>query len=94
MNYARQLEMAIAAKDVVIQPYVALTIGSTATNSVVDTAVVVNQSTATSTAITAVTALSDVVWATKDGVKVNKKQNAKILIRKKGKNERTTISNG
>ena len=85
MNYARQLEMAIAAKDVVIQPYVAPTIGSTATNSVVDTAVVVNQSTDTSTAITAVTALSNVVMATKSGVKVTKKENAKVLIRKKGK---------
>ena len=85
MNYARQLEMAIAAKDVVIQPYVAPTIGSTATNSVVDTAVVVNQTTDIPTAITAVTALSDVVMATKSGVKVTKKENAKILIRKKGK---------
>ena len=85
MNYARQLEMAIAAKDVVIQPYVAPTIGSTATNSVVDTAVVVNQPTDTPTAITAVTALSNVVMATKSGVKVTKKENAKVLIRKKGK---------
>ena len=85
MNYARQLEMAIAAKDVVIEPYVAPTIGSTATNSVVDTAVVVNQPTDTPTAITAVTALSNVVMATKSGVKVTKKENAKVLIRKKGK---------
>jgi hypothetical protein len=85
MNYARQLEMAIAAKDVVIQPYVAPAIGSIATNSVVDTAVVVNQSTDTPTAITAVTALSNVVMATKSGVKVTKKENAKVLIRKKGK---------
>jgi hypothetical protein len=85
MIYAGQLEMAIAAKDVVIQPYVAPTIGSTATNSVVDTAVVVNQPTDTPTAITAVTALSNVVMATKSGVKVTKKENAKVLIRKKGK---------
>ena len=85
INYARQLEMAIAAKDVVIQPYVAPTIGSTATNSVVDTAVVVNQPTDTPTAITAVTALFNMVMATKSGVKVTKKENAKVLIRKKGK---------
>jgi hypothetical protein len=85
MNYARQLEMAIAAKDVVIQPYVAPAIGSIATNSVVDTAIMVNQSTDTPTAITAVTALSNVVMATKSGVKVTKKENAKVLIRKKGK---------
>jgi hypothetical protein len=85
MNYARQLELAIAAKDVAIQPYVAPTIGGIATNSVVDTALMVNQPTDTLTATTAVTALSNVVMATKSGVKVIKKENGKVLIRKKGK---------
>jgi hypothetical protein len=85
MNYARQLELAIAAKDVAIQPYVAPTIGGIATNSVVDTALMVNQPTDTLTATIAVTALSNVVMATKSGVKVIKKENGKVLIRKKGK---------
>lgn len=87
MNYARQLELAIAAKDVVIEPYVAPTprLGSNSSTSVVTTDNVIQQTVDTNTAITAATALSNVIWATKDGVKVNKKQNAKVLIRKKGK---------
>lgn len=52
----------------------------------VDTStIMVVQPTDTSTAQTAVTALSDVVMATKSGVKVTKKENAKVLVRKKGK---------
>jgi hypothetical protein len=88
MNYARQLELAIAAKDVVIQPYVAPVSpisGSTTTLSVATTDQMVNQPTNISSDSTTVTALSDVVMVTKSGIKVTKKQNAKILLRKKGK---------
>jgi len=60
---------------------------TTATSTATSLAIaplMVYQSTDTKTALTAVSALSDVVWVTKSGVKVNKKQNAKVLIRKKG----------
>jgi hypothetical protein len=85
VNYARQLEMAIAAKDVVIQPYVAPNIGSTATNSVDTPTVMVQQSTNLVTQPTAVTALSDVIWAVKNQILLIQKLHAKILIRTKGK---------
>lgn len=57
---------------------------SVATSRDTSTLMVV-QSTDTSTAQAAVTALSTVIMATKSGVKVTKKENAKVLIRKKGK---------
>jgi hypothetical protein len=57
---------------------------STATSMVVASPMVLYISD-TPTVPTAVSALSDVVMVTKSGIKVTKKQNAKVLIRKKGK---------
>jgi hypothetical protein len=57
---------------------------SIATISVVDTAVVVNQSTNVATSQTAVTALSNVIWAMKNQILLIQKLYAKILTRTKG----------
>ena len=46
---------------------------------------IINQSIDTATIPTIVTALSDVVMVTKNGIKITKKENAKVLIRKKKK---------
>jgi hypothetical protein len=78
MNYARQLEMAIAAKDVVIQPYVAPTL-PTYTQPVIET---------TTVSSTSKVLLDDssVVYVTADKsgkVKVTKKK-IKALVRTRG----------
>jgi hypothetical protein len=78
MNYARQLEMAIAAKDVVIQPYVAPTL-PTYTQPVIET---------TTVSSTSRVLLDDssVVYVTADKsgkVKVTKKK-IKALVRTRG----------
>ena len=80
MNYARQLELAIAAKDVVIQPYVA------PTPLVIDTPVV-SVASATTQESTLKIDSTPVVYVTKDkSGKVNVvKKKVKVLIRKKGK---------
>lgn len=69
---------------VVTPPIETPTATSTATSLAIGP-LMVYQSADTATSLSVVTALSDVVWITKSGVKVNKKQNAKVLIRKKGK---------
>jgi hypothetical protein len=79
MNYARQLEMSIAAREAIIQTYVAPVLPSY--TSIVNTGI-----TETTTALIApVYQMSNVVMVTKDGIKVTKKENAKALIRKKKK---------
>lgn len=85
MNYARQLEMSIAAREVVIQPYVAPKLNIEPSINIVETEKVVKESNTVTTAITKLNGFSNVIIATKDGVKTNKKQNAKALIRKKKK---------
>ena len=79
MNYARQLEMSIAAREAIIQTYVAPVLPT-------DTSIVNTGITETTTAVIApVYQMSNVVMATKNGIKVTKKENAKALIRKKKK---------
>lgn len=80
MNYARQLELAIAAKDVVIQPYVA------PIPLVIDTPIVSIASAITQEPVLKIDS-TPVVYVTKDkNGKVNVvKKKVKVLIRKKGK---------
>jgi hypothetical protein len=83
MNYARQLEMAIAAKDVTIQPYVAPTL-PTYTQPVIDTITAPTVSTLT-VSPTVTDKLSDVIWVIKNQINYIRKEMAKILIRTRGK---------
>jgi hypothetical protein len=83
MNYARQLEMAIAAKDVTIQPYVAPTL-PTYTQPVIETVTAPVVSALTVSPIVT-DKLSDVIWVIKNQITYIKKEMAKILIRTKGK---------
>jgi hypothetical protein len=83
MNYARQLEMAIAAKDVVIQPYVAPTL-PIYTQPVIETVTAPVASALTVSPIVT-DKLSDVIWVIKNQINYIKKEMAKILIRTKGK---------
>lgn len=86
MNYARQLELAIAAKDVVIQPYVAPVINPIITLESVVTETAPSIKTLDNTfAIKPNVKKSTVIMATKNGIKVTKKEDAKVLIRKKKK---------
>ena len=80
MNYARQLELAIAAKDVVIQPYVAPAPIIVDSPTVSVASAVVEQTTLKIDS-------TPVVYVTKDkSGKVNVvKKKVKVLIRKKGK---------
>jgi hypothetical protein len=82
MNYARQLEMAIAAKDVVIQPYVAPTLPIYA-QPVIETVTVPVASALTVSPIVT-DKLSDVIWVIKNQINYIKKEMAKILIRTRG----------
>jgi hypothetical protein len=91
MNYARQLEMSIAAREAIIQTYVAPimpTVANTVTSGSVATAVATTLSVGTLSSAFAITPSvkkSTVIMATKNGIKVTKKEDAKALIRKKKK---------
>jgi hypothetical protein len=76
MNYARQLEMAIAAKDVVIQPYVA---------PVIDVPVVISEPVVTATAALFAAPIGT-LWITKNkNGQITTKKTASVKIRSKKK---------
>ena len=85
INYARQLELAIAAKDVVIQPYVAPIINPTINSELVTETAPLVATLSNTSAITPNVKKSTVIMGTKNGIKITKKEDAKVLIRKKKK---------